>query len=259
MPNLTDVVPTSPEAFSQRYDSSIVIRRWGATWIDLLFLALCCLAPLALPAKVRPVLYLFVVLLVIAYYPVLERLYGRTLGKFVCRVRVVNAAGAHPSWGQVVIRTLLRLVEVNPLALGGVPAGIAVLASRRRQRLGDMAADTFVLREEDYRYLGKLRTSLPAGAPPLLLPLLPPVSSAADNWLIPVNRSGWCIAAGYLGLFAVLVFPAPLALAAGLIGLRDIRLHPGLGGKGRAWFAIIMGAACSILLLTGLVAIFCSK
>jgi len=42
-----------------------------------------------------------------------------------------------------------RLVEVNPLLLGGLPAGIAVAMSRRRQRLGDMLAGTYVVRRKD--------------------------------------------------------------------------------------------------------------
>jgi uncharacterized RDD family membrane protein YckC len=37
------------------------------------------------------------------------------------------------------------LVEANPLLLGGLPAGIAILASERNQRLGDLAAGTLVV------------------------------------------------------------------------------------------------------------------
>jgi uncharacterized RDD family membrane protein YckC len=262
MPEAVQPVPASPEGFSRRYDSSIVVRRWGATWIDMLLLVLCGVAPLALPENVQPTAFLFAVLVVVGYYPVLEHLYGRTAGKLVCRVRVVDDAGARPSWGQAAIRTVLRLLEVNPALLGGVPAGIVVLSSKKRQRLGDMAANTFVLREEDYRYLTLQRTLAAPVRPGLQNdvafatiqpPPLPPPSTAADSWLIPRNRSGWCIAAGYLGLFAVLGLPAPFALAAGLIGLRDLRRHPGLGGRGRALFGIIMGALFSLLFLVAIV------
>jgi hypothetical protein len=30
--------PLAPEQIARRYDSSIVVRRWGATWIDFLLL-----------------------------------------------------------------------------------------------------------------------------------------------------------------------------------------------------------------------------
>ena len=34
---------------------------------------------------------------------------------------------------------------------------------------------------------------------------------AAMRMLLPVGRSGWAIAAGYLGLFSLIVLPAPYA------------------------------------------------
>ena len=56
------------------------------------------------------------------------------------------------------MRTLLRLFEVNPLLLGGIPAAIAVLCSKNRQRLGDMLAGTYVIRTKD---LAKARLAAP--------------------------------------------------------------------------------------------------
>ena len=55
------------------------------------------------------------------------------------------------------------------------------------------------------------------------------------------------IAAGYAGMFAVLVFPAPIALILGIVALRDCHKRS-LPGKGRAIFAIVMGAIFSLLL-----------
>ena len=72
--------------------------------------------------------------------------------------------------------------------------------------------------------------------------------------LIPVGRSGFAIVAGYLGLVSVLGFPAPFALLFGILALRDIKQHPEKGGKGRAIFAIVMGAVFSILLVVAIFA-----
>ncbi|MEI8281758.1 MAG: DUF4190 domain-containing protein, partial [Armatimonadota bacterium] len=56
--------------------------------------------------------------------------------------------------------------------------------------------------------------------------------------------------AGYLGLGSVLLIFAPFALAAGILGLRDIKANPTKTGKGRAWFGIIMGTlGCSVIIL----------
>ncbi len=64
--------------------------------------------------------------------------------------------------------------------------------------------------------------------------------------LLPVGRSGWAIAAGYLGLVSVLCVPGPLALIAGLLAVRDMRRHPEKHGMGRAVFGIVMGALGSV-------------
>lgn len=75
----------------------------------------------------------------------------------------------------------------------------------------------------------------------------PPVAAAAAQsssglqYVLPIGRSGWAIAAGYLGLFSVLLLPAPLALLCGGMGLYDIARHPKKTGKPRAIFGIIMG------------------
>jgi len=67
--------------------------------------------------------------------------------------------------------------------------------------------------------------------------------------LLPVGRSGLAIAAGYLGLFAVLLVPAPFALLLGGLAVRDIRRHPDKHGMGRAVFGIVMGVLGSIALV----------
>ena len=67
--------------------------------------------------------------------------------------------------------------------------------------------------------------------------------------LLPVNRSGYSIAAGYLGLISILLIPAPFALLFGLLGVRDIKSNSDKQGMGRAIFGIAMGAIFSILLL----------
>jgi uncharacterized RDD family membrane protein YckC len=241
----------SPAGIVERYDSSIVVRRWGATWIDFLVLFGLVAAGFALPAPVQSLGFAILAAVAVAYFPLFEHVFGKTVGKFVCRVRVVDEGGLRPSWGQALVRTLLRLLEVNPVLLGGVPAGLFVLATRKKQRLGDMVAGTYVLREEDGAYLDRLRATPASARPPLppRLPPPPPPGAGGASWLAPTNRSGWAIAAGYLGLFAVLMVPAPFALVAGVLALREIGEKPGLGGRGRAVFGIVMGGLFSALLV----------
>lgn len=77
--------------------------------------------------------------------------------------------------------------------------------------------------------------------------------------LLPVGRSLWAIAAGYAGLFAILIFPAPIALILGVIAIVDIKKHPKKHGMGRAVFAVIMGVLFSIPLILILVSILLTQ
>jgi len=67
--------------------------------------------------------------------------------------------------------------------------------------------------------------------------------------VLPVGRSGYAIAAGYLGLFSVLLVFAPFAILFGFLAFSDIKKNPHKLGKGRAIFGIVMGVICSIILI----------
>lgn len=94
-----------------------------------------------------------------------------------------------------------------------------------------------------------LRTLFPSAAPALQPPPLPVKPTIGDDFgtrlLLPVGRSGWAIAAGYLGLFSLIIVPAPIALVVSLVAIRDIRQHRQDAhpkhGLGRAIFGLIMG------------------
>ena len=78
------------------------------------------------------------------YHIVLEWFWrGQTLGKRLCKLRVTDAEGLRLSFYQVVMRNLVRFVDLLPgLYLVG---GAACLLSRHAQRLGDLAAGTVVV------------------------------------------------------------------------------------------------------------------
>ena len=89
------------------------------------------------------VLLYFVISLI--YCIVLEwRWSGQTVGKRLLGLRVIDEQGLRLQLPQVVLRNIMRLVDALPVYLIG---GIAALVSRKGQRLGDMAANTVVVRE----------------------------------------------------------------------------------------------------------------
>ncbi len=88
-------------------------------------------------------------LLFALYYPLLEGLLGTTIGKRAVGIKVVDYQGHPPGLWKAFVRFLLRIVEVNPFLLGGIPAGLVAISSRRKQRLGDMLAKTLVVYRGD--------------------------------------------------------------------------------------------------------------
>ena len=82
-------------------------------------------------------------LLLIAYFAVLEGLFGTTLGKALAGLRVTDLEGRRVNWRAALIRNLVRPLDVLPLAY--LLGGSLVLASLNHQRLGDRLAGTVVV------------------------------------------------------------------------------------------------------------------
>ncbi len=71
---------------------------------------------------------------------------GQTLGKRVLGLRVMDARGLKLHVSQIVIRNVLRAVDTLPLFY--MVGGIACAVNRYSQRLGDIAANTVVVRRQ---------------------------------------------------------------------------------------------------------------
>lgn len=80
-----------------------------------------------------------------AYFVYFEAEYGQTVGKMVTGVVVVTDGGGPIDYQASTIRALLRIVDLFPYPLHLVGL-VAILVTDRNQRLGDIAADTVVVR-----------------------------------------------------------------------------------------------------------------
>lgn len=88
----------------------------------------------------------------------------------------------------------------------------------------------------------------PEPAAPIQDPAATPERNRGLEMVIPINRSGWSIAAGYVALFNIpFIFMAPIAIVLGILGLKDIQKNPNRAGRGRCWFAIIYGGVTVLL------------
>jgi hypothetical protein len=94
-------------------------------------------------------------------------------------------------------------------------------------------------------WLGDDGTASPGQAPPQAKSQ----PDALMRMILPVGRSGYAIAAGYLGLFSVLFVFAPFSILFGVLAISDIKKHPDKLGKGRAIFGIVMGVIFTIGLI----------
>src|SRR3981081_3510582 len=82
-------------------------------------------------------------LLWVAYYAVLEGLFGATLGKRLAGLRVTDLQGRRIGWQAATLRNLARLIDALPFLY--LLGGVLTLSSRQHQRLGDRFAATVVV------------------------------------------------------------------------------------------------------------------
>lgn len=71
--------------------------------------------------------------------------FGQTIGKWLMGIRVMDVTGLRLQLHQIVIRNLIRTVDLFPLI--GLIGGVSMICTRRLQRLGDLAAGTIVVRQ----------------------------------------------------------------------------------------------------------------
>jgi uncharacterized RDD family membrane protein YckC len=121
--------------------------RFFAMMIDNLAAAASAMAAASsLPEAVGSGRVAVVVLVYLAYYFVQESLWATTLGKLLLGLTIVKLDGAPYTWREAALRTMARLIEVNPIFLGALPGGLAVAFSRHHQRFGDMLAGCIVVK-----------------------------------------------------------------------------------------------------------------
>jgi uncharacterized RDD family membrane protein YckC len=74
------------------------------------------------------------------------RFHGRTIGKYLFSLRVMDAEGFGLTLSQVIIRNLLRVVDLLPICY--LVGGAVSVITPKCQRLGDLAANTVVVIDE---------------------------------------------------------------------------------------------------------------
>jgi uncharacterized RDD family membrane protein YckC len=125
--------------------------------LAIVFTALAMLDPFESRFGLGVALYaLAVFLLFWGYFVFFEyRTNGQTPGKKTVRIRVVREGGMPITFRDVAVRNLLRIVDAFPSMVVCVIGGIAMFATKKCQRLGDLAAGTVVVSEQSVDYSAK--------------------------------------------------------------------------------------------------------
>lgn len=154
--------PPPPPGYVYQFRYAGMLERFGAVFLDfivLLVVAIIVAIPFGIWAAVATVtgspswvmsllfgpLDLIMFLLWVVYFTYFESTSGQTLGKRVLRLRVVSVStGRPPDLGRSLLRNILRIIDWLPafFLLGFVVA----LLTQKKQRLGDLLADTVVVK-----------------------------------------------------------------------------------------------------------------
>jgi len=122
------------------------VLRLAASSMDQV-LMLAAMVVIAKQIHTRPDLWQWATIVgtYVGYFFVFEALFAATPGKFFTGLVVVDYDGRRCTWRQAWTRSWMRLLELNPLLLGELPAALKIVSTPYHQRYGDILARTLVV------------------------------------------------------------------------------------------------------------------
>jgi len=85
-------------------------------------------------------------LIVLIYFTLLLGAYGQTVGMMAMKIKVVKEDGSKISYVDALVRSLLLIIDAIPYVIPFLLGAILIWTSDKRQRLGDRAAHTVVVK-----------------------------------------------------------------------------------------------------------------
>lgn len=165
-------------------------ERFIAAFVDnLIGFALMMAVAILFPEGFPAIKFIFYILIYFAYFIVFEALWSRTLGKYFQNLIVRKFDGSRCDWKAALIRSALRLIEINPILLGGLPAGLIIISSERKQRLGDILAGTVVVSDKTEWSIENTSTSTVSDEITTLSELIEKLDDFDDNSTIYAERN----------------------------------------------------------------------
>ena len=144
---------TTPELVHFQYQIAGLVTRAMAWSVDQIILMLMIAVVVAVAARTGKLglalIFFSKFALDFGYWSFFElRRTGQTPGKRLFGIRVIGSRGGKLQFSDVIIRTLFRMID-NPMLIPflGVVGAIVALIDPLHRRLGDLAADTIVIRD----------------------------------------------------------------------------------------------------------------
>ena len=135
-------------------------QRALATVIDGGVIVIYCLVAGLVSAGVGGFYYILIMPVLLCYHLLFEYLNeGQSLGKKAIKLKVISLTGERPSLLDLVMRWMFRVIDIAGSL--GVLAAIFVSSSKKKQRIGDILANTAVIRiqnEDNYISLTSIKS-----------------------------------------------------------------------------------------------------
>lgn len=90
-----------------------------------------------------PWMWLVGLLIPVGYYTYLEGTSGQTIGKRIMNIKVVKADGSRCDMSSAFLRSILRFIDSLFIGIVGI---IAISTTEKKQRIGDIVANTIVVK-----------------------------------------------------------------------------------------------------------------
>lgn len=121
-------------------------ERIAATALDMLFIMSYIMIVAFISGDLRSKTVMVIGSLPVALYSIVSELAmnGQSWGKKILKIKVIKIDGTVTTFSSYFLRWIIRLVEI--LAMFGSLAMVTIILNRKGQRLGDIAANTTVIR-----------------------------------------------------------------------------------------------------------------
>ncbi len=131
-------------------NGNVIWHRVGAFFIDSILMGLIWVPVMLAGAALGDIVALMFIfaglVATLVYGFLLEGLYGYTPGKYLLGLVVIKSDGSNCSIGASILRNLLWIVDSLPTF--NLIAMISILVTDDNQRVGDLVADTVVVKQQ---------------------------------------------------------------------------------------------------------------